>query len=83
MPAHNPPAIAAATTATVTCRNAEEGVERGADPHCGDRADDVLPLPADVEQPAAECERDGESREDEHRELDECLLEIARGEAGG
>ena len=81
MPAHNPPAIAAATTATRHMQERRKRVERRADPHRGDRADDVLPLPADVEQPAAECERDGQSCEDEHRELDECLLEIARGDA--
>ena len=39
-------------------------VERRADPDGEDRADEVLALAADVEQAAAEGERDREPRED-------------------
>ena len=39
--------------------------ERRADPDGDDRADEVLALAADVEQAAAERERDGEAGEDQ------------------
>ena len=40
--------------------------------------DDVLPLAADVEEPAPEGERDGEAREDERRRDDQRLLHVER-----
>ena len=58
------------------CSAEGEEVEPDADLHRGDRADDVLALPPDVEEPAAERKRDGEAREDEDRELDQRLLEV-------
>ena len=52
-----------------------------ADPDRGDRADDVLALAADVEQPAAEREGDGEPGEDERRrQQEQRLLEVRRCE---
>ena len=51
-------------------------LERGADPHGEDPPGEVLALAADVEQAAAECERDGETHEDERRRLDQRLLEV-------
>ncbi len=50
--------------------------ERRADPDREHRADDVLALAADVEQAAAERERDGEAREDERRRQDQRLLQV-------
>ena len=43
-----------------------------------DRADDVLALAADVEQAAAERERDREAGEDQRRRLDQRLLQVQR-----
>ena len=45
-----------------------------------DRADDVLALAADVEQAAAERERDREAGEDQRRRLDQRLLQVERGD---
>ena len=56
-------------------------VEPDADLDGGDRADDVLALPADVEEPAAEGEGHGQAREDEDGELDQRLLEVAGSHA--
>ena len=53
-------------------------VERRADPHRRDRAGDVLPLAADVEQAGAEGQRDGEAGEDERPGLQQRLLEVHR-----
>ena len=58
--------------------------ERRADPDGGERAGDVLALAADVEEPAAERERDGEPGEDQRRRQQQGLLEgigVARLEA--
>jgi hypothetical protein len=57
-------------------------VQRRPDPDRRDRADDVLALAADVEEPAPEGKSNGQPREHEHRELDQCLLEVARSQAG-
>ena len=51
-----------------------------ADPHRQDRADDVLTLAADVEQAAAERERDRQAGEDQRRRLDQRLLQVQRGD---
>ena len=52
--------------------------ERRADPDGDDRADDVLALAADVEQAAAERERDGEAGQDQRRRQEQRLLEVQR-----
>ena len=44
-----------------------------------EEADPVLALPADVEEAAAEGERDRDSGQDERRHQDERLLEVVRG----
>ena len=49
-----------------------------ADPDGEDGARDVLALPADVEEPTAERERDGEARENERRRDDQRLLHVER-----
>ena len=51
-------------------------VERRSDPDGGERADDVLALTADVEEPAAERERDGEAGEDQCGRQQEGLLQV-------
>ena len=43
-----------------------------------DGANDVLPLSADVEEAAAKGERDGETGEDEDREINQRRLEVRR-----
>ena len=53
-------------------------LERRADPDGEDRPHDVLALTADVEEPAAEGERDGETGEDQRRRDDQRLLHVER-----
>ena len=55
-------------------------LERGADPHGEDGAGEVLALAADVEEAAAEGERDREPDEDQRRRRDQRLLEVERGD---
>jgi hypothetical protein len=52
--------------------------ERRADPQSEDRADDVLALAADVEEPAAESDGDREPAEDECCGQQQRLLQIRR-----
>ena len=68
------------------CGDREQDVERprhpfevGSDPECRDEADPVLALPADVEEPAAERERDRDPGEHERRHDDERLLQVVGG----
>ena len=78
------PAIPAQSAPTESaCDRREEDVqqrvhaaERRADPDSEHGADDVLALTADVEHAATECECDGETREDQRRRQDECLLPV-------
>ena len=60
------------------CRKAGQPGQRRADPDGHDRAGEVLALPADVEHPAAERERDGEPGEDERHPDDQRLLQVDR-----
>ena len=69
-------------------RDREEDVQalrhpgpRRADPDRDDRAGDVLALAADVEEAAAERERDGEPRADQRRRQDQRLRQVVRREA--
>ena len=55
-------------------------LERRTDPDREDRAEDVLPLAADVEQAAAERERDREPGEDQRRRAQQRLLQVERGD---
>ena len=77
IPAHAAPAstravIASRTCGTWPCRRTR------ADPDGNDRPDDVLALSADVEEAAAERERDREPGEDERRGHQERLREVVR-----
>ena len=60
------------------CSSAGMPVERRADPDGRERADEVLALAADVEQAAAERERDREAGEDQRRRMDQRLLQVQR-----
>ena len=76
MPAQTAPASPPATIAAMMCRKSRQLGQRRADPNAHDRADEVLALPADVEHPAAEGERDREPGEDEPHPDDERLLQV-------
>ena len=69
MPARKAPASIAPRIVTTMSGSDAAGRRRSgssvAIEHGGDRAGEVLALPADVEQPAAERERDGEARQHE------------------
>ena len=53
------------------------------DPARDEEPHEVLALAADVEEPAAEGERDGETRQDQGRRLEECLGEVVRRRVRG
>ena len=76
MPAQAAPASAPATIAATMCR--KPGSWGSDDPiqTADDRPGEVLALPADVEHPAAERERDGEPGEDERHPDDQRLLQV-------
>ena len=76
MPAQTAPASAAATTPSDDVKKLFHLRERRPDPDRGDEPDEVLTLAADVEEAAAEGERDREPREDQRRRENQCLLEV-------
>ena len=80
MPAHSAPASIASAIASTMCTSGREARPGRADPDRDDRPDEVLPLAADVEEAAAERERDGEPRQDQRRRQEQRLLEVDRGE---
>ena len=78
MPAHAAPASVASDDREHDVQQLGHVGERGADPHRDVRADEVLALAADVEQPAAEGEGDREPGEDQRRREDQRLLQVQR-----
>ena len=78
MPAHTAPATDRDDDREHDVDERVETGERRADPDGEERADEVLPLAADVEHAAAERKCDGKAREDQRGRDEQGLLEVER-----